>query len=255
MISLPETNNKIAILFTGGMESYLLGKLCIQKYGAESVVFVMWNMDEYNIFYKNNDKRNKVKLDFHKSVINVGGSITFVIDNDMYQTETGYLAPRTITIIRKQFPDVDFIMGGYNNIHRESYEILQKINVESNTNNVFQKGRLEVFSNKDQYPELIEFLTQCDGMIYFVEEDFTMKSPKDLISFIECKEIHAPFYMLTKTDIVNLYVKLGLQEELYKTISCNKERHNMHCGVCRNCLARKVAIKNAKIEDKTVYLC
>ena len=62
MISLPETNNKIAILFTGGMESYLLGKLCIQKYGAERVVFVMWNMDEYNIFYKNNDKRNKVKL-------------------------------------------------------------------------------------------------------------------------------------------------------------------------------------------------
>ena len=52
MISLPETNNKIAILFTGGMESYLLGKLCIQKYGAERVVFVMWNMDEYNIFYK-----------------------------------------------------------------------------------------------------------------------------------------------------------------------------------------------------------
>lgn len=255
MINLPDTNNKIAILFTGGVESYLLGKLCVQKYGADRVVFVAWNMDEYNVFYRNDNKRNRVRNDFYKSVENVGGRISMVITNEKYQTETGYMAPRTIKIIKKEYSDVEYILGGYNNVHRESYEIFELLDVLHNKQNVSQRGRLEVFSNRKKYPELVEFLTECNGMIYFVEEDFTMKSPEDLVSFYESQDMIAPFYNLTKTEVVKLYAELGLLEDLYKSNSCNVEGHTIHCGVCRNCLARRVAIRNAGVEDKTEYLC
>jgi hypothetical protein len=120
MINLPETINKVAILFTGGVESYLLGKLCVQKYGANNVVFVSWNMDEYNVFYKNDDKRNRVKEDFLKSVKNVGGHITMIIDNEKYQSETGNMANRTVQIIKNSYPDVTYVLGGYNNVHKEA---------------------------------------------------------------------------------------------------------------------------------------
>jgi hypothetical protein len=255
MINLPETNNKVAILFTGGVESYLLGKLCVQKYGADKVVFVAWNMDEYNIFYKNDDKRNRVRADFYTSVSNVGGQISIVINNDKYQTQTGNMAPRTVKIIKNEYPDVDYVLGGYNNIHKESYEIFELLDVINNRDGASQRGRLEVFSNRKKYPELLEFLTECKGMVYFVEEDFTMKSPEDLASFYECKDMLAPFYMLTKTEVVKLYQELGLLEDLWKSNSCNLEGHTKHCGLCRNCLARRVAIRNAGIEDKTEYLC
>lgn len=255
MITLPEIKNKIAILFTGGVESYLLGKLCVQKYGSDNVVFVAWNMDEYNIFYKNNDKRNRVKTDFYKSVKNVGGTISMVIDNEKYQEESGTMAIRTIKIIRKYYPDVECVFGGYNNIHRESYEIFDLLDILHNRENASKRGRLEVFSNQKKYPELVEFLNECNGMIYFVEEDFTMKSPEDLISFYESKDMVAPFYNLTKTEVVKLYEELDLLEDLYKSNSCNLEGHTKHCGVCRNCLARRVAIRNAGVEDKTEYLC
>lgn len=255
MISLPETNNKVAVLFTGGVESYLLGKLCVRKYGEDNVVFVGWNMDEYNIFYKNEDKRNRVKDDFYESVKNVGGKITLIIGNEKYKTQNGNMAPRTIKIIQDSYPEVEYVLGGYNNVHRESFEIFELLDIVNNRENTSHKARLEVFSNPKKYPELIEFLTLCDGIVYFVEEDFVMKSPEDLVSFHECKNMVAPFYNLTKTEVVKLYIELGLVDDLYKSKSCNKERHSRHCGICRNCLARKVAIKNAGIEDKTEYLC
>lgn len=255
MINLPETNNKVAILFTGGVESYLLGKLCVQQYGADNVVFVAWNMDEYNVFYKNDDKRNRVKEDFLKSVKNVGGHITMIIDNNKYQSETGNMANRTVQIIKNSYPDVKYVLGGYNNVHKESFEIFQLLDIVNNRDNATQRGRLEVFSNKKKYPELIEFLTECNGMIYFVEEDFTLKSPDDLASFYNCEGMVAPFYDLTKTEVVKLYAELGLLEDLYKSNSCNVDGHTKHCGVCRNCLARRVAIRNAGVEDKTEYLC
>lgn len=255
MINLPETNKKIAILFTGGVESYLLGKLCVQKYGADNVVFVAWNMDEYNIFYKNDDKRNRVREDFYKSVLNVGGKLTLVIDNELYKTKTGHMANRTRLIIKDAYPDIEYIFGGYNNVHKESFNIFMMLDVVNKKTNLSREARLEVFSNKDKYPELVEFLTECDGMVYFVEEDFVMKSPEDLVSFYNCENMIAPFYDLTKTEVIKLYEELGLLEDLWKSNSCNLEGHTKHCGVCRNCLARRVAIRNAGVEDKTDYLC
>jgi hypothetical protein len=256
MITLPETKNKVAVLFTGGVESYLLGRLCVDKYGKENVVFVSWHMNQYNVFYKNTEKMNRVKDDFIKSVENVGGSITLIVDNEKYMSQNGYMAPRTIKIIRSEYPDVDYIFGGYNNVHKESYEIFLRLNALSgDRKKLSQDARLEVFSNREKYPELFEFLTQCDGMVYFVEEDFTAKTPEDLVSFSECQDLIAPFYDLTKTQVVELYNELGMLDELYKSNSCNRHGHTKHCGVCRNCLSRRVAIKNAGFEDKTEYLC
>jgi 7-cyano-7-deazaguanine synthase in queuosine biosynthesis len=48
---------------------------------------------------------------------------------------------------------------------------------------------------------------------------------------------------------------MNLLEDLYKSNSCNRKGHDTHCGVCRNCLARRVAIKNANVIDCTKYLC
>ena len=252
---MPEyVDGKVAVLFTGGVESYLLGKLCVDRYGTDNVVFVVWVMDEYNVFYKKDEKRSRVRQDFIKSVNNVGGQHMVFIDNDNYQMFDGPMVDRTLTIIREQHSNVRYLFGGYNNIHKESFALFEKFCVDGNVVDAGKQARMEVMLNRDEYPEVFEFITKCDGLIYFVEEDYTKKTISDLLSFPNCKELVTPFYDLTKTQVVLLYQELGLLDDLFQSNSCNRKGHTTHCGVCRNCLARRIAISNAGIQDKTEYL-
>lgn len=255
MISLPDTEKNVAILFTGGVESFLLGKLCIEKYSRHNVIFVLWNMDEYNVFYKEIEKKDKVKKDFMSQVEVLGGYKTLVIDNNIYKQYDGYMVNRTLKIVDSFFSDVDYIIGGYNNIHKECYKLFLHLENNYDRSLHIQLAKLEVLTNKDEYPELNESVVSCEGKIYFVEEDFTFKKPEDLMSFMACNRLVSPLLNLTKHQVVESYVKLGLQDLLFKSVSCNRKGHTNHCGTCKNCLSRKLAIKKAGIKDETVYLC
>lgn len=250
----PQTTGKIALMFTGGVESYLLGKLAVQLYGVDNVIFVVWLMDEYNVFYRKPEKRDRVERDFRTSVENVGGKHMFVVDNTQYHQFPGHMIDKTFAVLQSKHPDINYLIGGYNNVHRESLEVFNVLRATQDMSDLSRRGRLEVFSNKDKYPELVEFLTECDGMVYFVEEDFTKKTLDDLVTFTEREYFAAPLQNLTKTQVVMLYDELGWLTDLFKSNSCNRKGHKHHCGVCGNCLARRVAIRNAGINDETEYL-
>lgn len=63
-------------------------------------------------------------------------------------------------------------------------------------------------------------------------------------------EIEAPYTNITKTDIAKIGKKLNINYS--KTWSCYKGRE-YQCGVCGTCIERKEALKDAGIEDKTIY--
>lgn len=63
-------------------------------------------------------------------------------------------------------------------------------------------------------------------------------------------EIVAPYTGITKTDIALHGKALGLNYE--ETWSCYKGG-DIHCGTCGTCNERKEALREAGIEDKTVY--
>ena len=62
--------------------------------------------------------------------------------------------------------------------------------------------------------------------------------------------LEAPFTNLDKTQIAKLGRDLGV--DYSKTYSCYKGREK-HCGKCATCIERKEALRNAKIDDPTVY--
>ena len=63
-------------------------------------------------------------------------------------------------------------------------------------------------------------------------------------------EILAPYTNITKADIARKGKELGI--DYSKTWSCYKGE-NVHCGKCGTCVERKEALRDAGIEDTTIY--
>lgn len=63
-------------------------------------------------------------------------------------------------------------------------------------------------------------------------------------------QILAPYTNITKTDIAKHGKQLNV--DYSKTWSCYKGG-DIHCGTCGTCVERKEALRNAGIEDPTVY--
>ena len=63
-------------------------------------------------------------------------------------------------------------------------------------------------------------------------------------------EILAPYTNITKADIAMKGKELGI--DYSKTWSCYKGE-DVHCGKCGTCVERKEALRDAGIEDTTIY--
>ena len=63
-------------------------------------------------------------------------------------------------------------------------------------------------------------------------------------------EILAPYTNITKADIARRGKELGI--DYSKTWSCYKGA-DVHCGKCGTCVERKEALRDAGIEDTTIY--
>ena len=64
--------------------------------------------------------------------------------------------------------------------------------------------------------------------------------------------LFAPYTNLTKTDIARHGVVFGI--DYTETYSCYKGGKH-HCGTCATCRERRQALREAGIDDKTVYEC
>ena len=65
--------------------------------------------------------------------------------------------------------------------------------------------------------------------------------------------IHTPLISLTKSEIIKLGAKLGVNYA--HTVSCYAaDKQGRACGKCDSCLFRKQGFKDAGIDDPTVYI-
>ena len=254
-MQLPEIKGKVGIFFTGGVESYYVGKICLEKYGKDSVIFMLFTQDSYNSFYKDSDKLKKVINDFNKSVDRIDGLHKHIMTTKDYNSSKGeWFIERAFYSTKKVFKDLEYITAGYNKIHVEAWNLVDSISFtpEMNEKEAYRKSRLELACYPKKYPELIDFMFKCNGNCYFYEEDFTVKKFDELIENSFDKWFF-PLLYLKKEEVIKLYEKRNWLDELYLTNSCNNPKTDIHCGKCKNCLSRKLSFKNANIEDRTEY--
>ncbi|MGH2437684.1 MAG: 7-cyano-7-deazaguanine synthase [bacterium] len=63
--------------------------------------------------------------------------------------------------------------------------------------------------------------------------------------------IEAPFASMTKREVIQLGVELGVPLEL--TLSCMNPQDSRHCGKCSKCRERRDAFNDAGVPDATTY--
>ena len=63
-------------------------------------------------------------------------------------------------------------------------------------------------------------------------------------------DLVAPYTAISKTDIARIGKRLGI--DYSTTYSCYKGGEH-HCGKCGTCVERKEALRDAGIDDNTIY--
>lgn len=241
-----DPGDKIGIMFTGGVESYLVARIAKQVYGIDNIIFILIQSNQYSNYSSNKDKIKKVKHDFYENVGMLGGVHTFEVGEDVYFGHD-FAYSTIFNEVKNKFPTIKHIFAGYSNIHKESLTMLLdcgwdkgQITIDD-VNNFFD-------THKDNYPELKRFMAEMKGDFYFVNE---------VVGFehvvYHFYKVLRPLDKFTKVEVVEIFKKLNLLEELFNTTSCNTSSSLQHCGVCKNCLHRKDAIQKNGIHDLTVY--
>lgn len=239
-----DAGSKIAIMFTGGVESYLVAHIAKQLYGIENIVFVIILAGQYGDFSASPDKREKVKRDFYNGVKRLGGFHTYEIDESAF-TGSDFAYNLALNKLKENFPSIEHVFSGSSNLQRESMLMLLDCG--------WDKGKLAIddvkvfFENhKDNYPELKKYIEDFNGDLFFLIVGF------EQIQYYYYRVI-SPLYNLTSPEVVEVYKNLGILDQLFGTTSCNRSISVQHCGVCKSCLARKSSIEQNDINDLTVY--
>lgn len=248
-------SEKVGIFFTGGVESTLVALMMIKKYGVENVVFVFMSLNRYSNYKDNREKFYKIQKDFARRVETIGGIHVMYIDDDDANNCDEWYGSRSIVDwatqkISKNFGVCKFVFAGYSNIHRENMQLLEDCGWES-TIQLKEQVKQWAHDRMDDYPEVRDFLINCGGDIYFVTESvaFTIVQQHYYQSI-------RPLNLMTKPEVLELYEKFSLIEELAQTISCNNPavEASEHCGICKNCKQRQKAFEAVNIEDQTTYV-
>ena len=71
--------------------------------------------------------------------------------------------------------------------------------------------------------------------------------------FSDSFRIRAPYYKMTKEDIINVFARFGESELIQSSVSCSstRDRHDLfpHCGCCSQCIDRRFAMYAAGLQD------
>ena len=127
LAEFPSINDreKIVILFTGGMKSYLIGLIAKEIYGIENIIFGFISMNIFGDF-KNNTKRSQISKKNHDNAFKkLGGIHKIELDDDSFTSheEMHHVGSRKIL---SKFGSVKYAVAGYTRLHEETIEMLKE---------------------------------------------------------------------------------------------------------------------------------
>jgi len=240
-------NEKIAILYTGGLKSHLLGLISKEIYGIDNIIFVFCSFEEFVSISNNSPIFIKIQNNFTKGLKNLGALNFLQLNKDIYNSQE-FIFTSIVNKITSKYQNVKYIFAGYNNLFEETKNLI--------TNYGYHKGKTTVEEllrdlkeNSSIYPELY-----LDVNTFNFSIPATFPSKLDLNQLENFYEsVFKPFVGLTQVEILNFYQQLNLQNKIFNTIDCESISQKSHCGKCGYCEKRKYMLSQLNITDTTDY--
>jgi 7-cyano-7-deazaguanine synthase in queuosine biosynthesis len=248
----PDNISKVGIGFSGGMESSLIAKLAIDKYGVDNVSLFMLS----GIFNRNDERAIEIrKANMHKVMdyLNIPLDKLTVIhfDYDLHTADRGLSLASVNDYMALHFPEIEKIYFGFTNVFFDVAPLREPGITMTEINKLLTE-------NTTQFERVIaEFHTNTtDEYISVLHRNMDI-GPESYTHIIENDKVMTPFDNLDKGEIVDLYYQLGLTDLLYNTGSCTDGKSILvtgnHCGKCFNCQQRFDGHIDSNRLDLTVY--
>ncbi len=232
---------RVAILFSGGIESTLLAKLAFEFYGKDNVT-LLWSDA---IFCKNN---TTVKNIIKQNVSSVAGHLKHPanyinIDYQEFLVDPISAQARSYIESAKKFNFSHLLMG----ITKMVWDVLDLQHINP------AEMKEMCFLDKEKYHHVIEqFHLKTDRYKSWVYE---MNMHPDICNLLrkDNERFRFPFKNLYKQDVIDLYFEYNFQDIIPFTRSCMKGL-DAHCGDCFDCQNRFDAHYISGHPDKTEYI-
>lgn len=242
---IPENQN-ICVFVSGGMESTLIAKTCLELYGKDRTVLVYSD----NLF---SEDKSTQKIIEHNAM-----NVEKILEHKVEYIPTNKSAHK-----RNALENVknirQYIINRYNSQYgmlgfTELFWTIEPFKQPGVTTEYVKKY---INTKKEKFINLIEefhFFTES-----YVKHIVGIDIHPDTWIMLRDKEQYgllSPVKDLNKHAIIDIYCQLGWWNLLLKTRSCvdmDREETGMHCGQCFNCQQRHDGFDILGIKDPTKY--
>jgi hypothetical protein len=240
------TGEQVGIFYTGDFKSHMIALIAKQLYGIENIVFIGLVRSEHEA----EESSNSLNYSFSQGVKNLNGmniysnfknfdkSVDFSVTS-----QTDYMVDN----IKTAFPKIRYLLSGYTSVLEETVNFLENVG--------WHKGlvtreelRSILENNKNNYPNLHRRVNTFKG---YIPMTLPHQFYHEMLRYLNCAI--RPFKNLDDYEILEIYDANNLLPELSKTISCEINKDDLHCGKCISCNERKYAFSLAKLPDLTKY--
>jgi len=227
-------NKQCVIILSGGMDSAILARLCVEIYGNN-------NIHALSFFYKQKQKEEINKAEKLAKILKLKSftkiDLSFLGDmvrNISSNIENGLETPEIEDILGDPTPNT----------------------YVPNRNSIFLMIAVSKAESLD-IPIIVTGLQAQDQYGYFDTTSIYVKKMNNVLSEMRKRQVQiiAPFIDINKTKELELLLEMDKNVNLLKhTLTCyNPDNKGNSCGICPSCSERITSFKNLNLIDPIIY--
>lgn len=243
------TWGKAGVALSGGLESTLIARIALDKYGPNNVVLT-YSDDMFTVSNPEANKNVKINVDNASKIL--GHPVHYIpVDTELHSKDIQAWSQQVFEYVKNTY-NIEFTMWGFTKLFFNVAEF------KEDKNSTHESIVAKCYSDYEKYRDIIEEFHLPTGTFTEYVKDLEIPGVvyPMLRSGFNQRVTLRPFDTLNKSEVIDLYRQLGYLDLAQKTHSCVtssiRENHT-HCGVCFNCQQRYDAFAKLGIEDKTIY--